>query len=217
MSRGELVGFAGGRLLGCQRRDGAVHQRQGPLAIEDAIRHGARRIGDLEFGGRVRARAGFDGEGRLATSALGGVGAVALVGQEMLHRPEQKGTEAAPARLHGVEAAPGQQAGKELLSEVARGVFARTPAADELEDRLPVGGAEFAQRGPRLGGFAARAQDLRPARWGEMFGGLRMRRVAVCVGGVHRIALEPLGWAGVGETSEVTVAPIPPAVGRAGD
>lgn len=73
-------------------------------------------------------------------------------------------------RLHGIEATPRQQPGKELLRQLPRSIVITTLAAEEAEDRLPVSFAERAERGLRFGRFAPRAEDERPARRGEVAG-----------------------------------------------
>src|ERR1039458_3002878 len=95
---------------------------------------------------------------------------VVLVGEEMFHRAEQKGTEPPAPALHGVEAAPCQEPGKKLLRQFARRLLVTSTAPEKSENRCVVGGAEIAQCRLRLRRIAARLQHLRPLR-GDKGGG----------------------------------------------
>ena len=59
--------------------------------------------------------------------------------------------------------AAGKQAGKEIVSQLARGVFIAAIAAEEADDRRIIGRAQFTERRARPGLAAARAGDERPA------------------------------------------------------
>ena len=48
---------------------------------------------------------------------------IAHVGQKMFDSTEQEGAEAAPLRIHGVDASARQQSGEEFLGQIARRFF----------------------------------------------------------------------------------------------
>ncbi len=81
---------------------------------------------------------------------------VALIGQKMLHRPEQVAAKSALRAVGGVEALTFEQLGEERLGEVAGLVGAGgTRSLDEQRDWFVVGLAQFAQRLASLGGATA--------------------------------------------------------------
>jgi len=81
---------------------------------------------------------------------------------------EQVGAEAAFGGVRVADAAAGEDAGEEFLSEIAAEVVGAAFAAEEEEDWVPVGGTEFAEGEAGFGGIALSFDDERPAGGGEV-------------------------------------------------
>ena len=167
----EAVGFAGGLMFAGESGEGAIKQRQSPFAVELAV--GSQRIPRRLIAGRGGVGSGIGGLHRAVRAAFEAVIVFAHAAKEMLHSAEKIGAEPPKVRVDGVNAVPGQEAGEEFLGEIAGRVFVRRAAADEGKDRGVIGGAQIAQRRPRLRGIAARRQHPRP------FGGDESRRRGV--------------------------------------
>jgi hypothetical protein len=121
----------------------------------------------LQLGGGARARARLDGDDHLPAAALGGLGAVVLVREEVLHRAQQERAEPPPSLLHVMESAPGKEPCEEALGEVARGLVLAAALANERQHRRIVGLAQFAQRRLRPRRFPPGTQHERPAGFHE--------------------------------------------------
>ena len=166
----ELAGFAGIAKLGFKEGEGARDEGEGPLAIEEAF-----ILGDGV--GVV-----FEGNGVEATAALGGEGAIALVGGEVFDGAEEVAAEAATGGIGAAEGTGGEDAGEELVGEIAGGVFIPAADAEEGDDGGVVGGAEFAEGSPGGGIAAAGLEDEGPARGGERAHGSGWARRATKAG-----------------------------------
>src|ERR1019366_7138113 len=92
---------------------------------------------------------------------------IAHVGQEMFHRAQQEVAETPALRVHRVQPLPGEQAGEELLGEVARRFFVWRVATHEGKYRRVVGTAQFRQGRLCFRRVTARLQHPRPLRRGE--------------------------------------------------
>jgi hypothetical protein len=125
------------------------------LAIKEGIRRKSVRISDLDRRmllsfGAVVTWGRLERSWRLAAAPFLGQRAIYLVGQEMLHSSEQVGTEATPRTVDALQAVPFEQAGEELVREIAGVVVSRSVASHERFDGSVV---IFAQVSQRVSGF----------------------------------------------------------------
>ena len=89
---------------------------------------------------------------------------IGLVGQEMLHRSQQVGAEAASCTIDALETVSFEQLGKERVRKVACVVLARPIAPYERFDGAVVGIAQVAQRVSRFRRLTAGRENLGPTR-----------------------------------------------------
>jgi hypothetical protein len=93
----------------------------------------------------------------------------AFIGENVFESAEKVRTKAATTRVGGAEDMSGENLSKEFMGEVAGGIFGTAFALKKGNNGSIVGGAKIAQGQAGALGFAARGQDLSPARRGEVF------------------------------------------------
>ena len=139
-----------------QRLQRALHDHQRPLLVEELL-GGERVVG----GGEVELHVHH------APAALLGLGAIALVGHEVLQRAEEEGAELAAARIDLVQAAMLEHPCEKRLGEVLSVGTIDAAAPHVREHRRPVARAEVVQRVGRCAG----GEDQRPVGGLESRGG----------------------------------------------
>src|SRR5439155_12994367 len=81
-----------------------------------------------------------------AAAALPGSGFVPRIGQEMLARCQQEGTESALFSIHQGQEMLFQQASEKLLRQILRFLRGKTLPPNEDIQRIPVGAAQGSER-----------------------------------------------------------------------
>ena len=140
---------------------GPLHHRPGPFPVKNGVGGRRRRVWNLDFLGGVRA--GLKGDRRLPAAPLGRPGAIVLLGQVVLDRPQKVGAEVAPAWLRPAQTMVGDHLGKKALGQIACTLVIAGPTADKGQNRRVVGRAQLSEGGPGFRGIPARGQHLRPA------------------------------------------------------
>src|SRR5205085_5813660 len=134
-------------------------------ASELALRTGSIGVGQFQPRRRVSPR--LKGLERLTRAALQTLRVVAHVGQEMLHRAQQEGTESPPLWLNAGNPLAGEQPREEFLCQLPRRLLVRRVGADKGKNRRVVSGAQIAQCRPGLGRITPSLQHPRPLRRDE--------------------------------------------------
>lgn len=103
-----------------------------------------------------------------ASAPLFPPGAVPLIGEVMLQRPEDKRAEAAALRVRSVKSIAAQDPGEKGVGEFPGLILSAALAAEKPEHRMIVGFAEVAERRSRgVGAAAAGGDDHGPSGIGE--------------------------------------------------
>src|SRR5688572_5907470 len=183
----EQLAPAAGRPVRFDALESALEHRQRPVALEGAL--GRELVGRLEPQALVR-RLELQRERRAACPALLGLGAVPLVGEEVLQGAEQPGAEAPALRVRALDGVLLEQAREEGLRQVARVLAVVAAPAHISVERPPIRRAEVRERGARAR-FARTAgrQDDAPARGQE--GGRTGRALSARLGRRHGAILAP--------------------------
>jgi hypothetical protein len=140
-----------------ERHEGAIEQRQRPLAIEEHVGRQCIRVGNRQPRRAVSASLKrFVGR---AGAALLPQLVIPSIAEKVFHRAEQERAEPSPLGIGSANAASFEQTLEEFVRQFARCVLVPAFAPQEGEDRRIVSRAQIAQGRASFGRLAARLED----------------------------------------------------------